>query len=510
MLIVNGDEMKNIDRISIDKYHLSDEVLMENAGFEFVNMFLKDNDLSDNKKIAFLCGGGNNGGDGFVIARHLKRRGFSIAVYLFVDEKKLKGIALLNYERLSGYDIPVVNVYEQEEFEREKKALLSFDIYIDALLGIGFRGKPRGIIEKAIIFINDSNKKIFSVDMPSGIDANYGQIDILAVKAEKTYTMGFLKYGLLDFPGKSYSKYTAVLDIGFPEAIGKQMNISSNFIDKWLATNLLPTRAINSHKGSFGHLAVVGGKSGFEGASVMAARAALRSGCGLVTILFREGMVKNKPDEMMVGELPWDKEYNLKSPINIESLLSKYSAVVIGPGMGVFKGAGETIKRFLKLDKKILVDADGLNNIAQNISILEDIKAETVLTPHVGEMSRLCGLEKREITQNKIDVAKDFAERYKLTVVLKDSVTVIATKEREIFINDGGIPSLAKGGSGDVLSGIIGSLMARGLSGRDAAVVGVFLHTECGRIAQKRFYEDSVTAGDLIDLLPEAFKVLRS
>jgi len=510
MLIVNSNEMKNIDRISIDEYHLSDEVLMENAGFEFVNLFLEDYDLSNNDRLAIFCGGGNNGGDGFVIARHLKRRGFNIAVYTFVNSEKLKGIALLNYKRLFNYKIPVIDVSTIERFEKNKDSLLGFDIYIDALLGIGFHGKPRGIIEQAIIFINNSKKKVFSVDMPSGIDANLGQVNPLAVRAEKTYTMGFLKYGLLDFPGKGFSKRINVLDIGFPKEAVEKINISSHFIEKSLASKLLPERKADSHKGSFGHLAIISGKIGFEGASIMASKSAIRSGCGLVTILFPSGKVINKPDEIISAQLPFDEEYRLKEDADIKYLLSKYNAIVIGPGMGVFNSAIGTIEKLLKLNKKIIIDADGLNNISQNIGILNNKSADIVLTPHIGEMSRLCGLGNKTIKMNKIEVAKDFSKKYKLTVVLKDSVTVVATKEGEIFINDGGVSSLAKGGSGDVLSGIIGSLMARGLSGRDAAIVGVFLHTECGRIAQNRLYEDCVKANDLIELLPEAFKNLRS
>jgi len=454
-----------------------------------------------------LCGGGNNGGDGFVIARHLKRRGFTVKVYLFVKRERLKGIALLNYERLSYFNITVKDCSETEYFENERQILHSFDFFIDSLLGIGFHGAPKGIIREGIDFINTCTTPVISVDMPSGIDANGEQTESLhAVKAQTTYTMGLLKYGLIDYPGKYSSGRVKVLDIGFPPAVTGSVGKPSTFIDSLLVKKLLPERRRNAHKGSYGHCGILGGKQGYEGAALLASKAALRSGCGLVTVYFSPERVV-KPDEVIRRILPSEID-TLPEDIDLEHIFIRNNALVIGPGMGLFPNALRLIRQFLALEKKILIDADGLNNIAQDPDVLNEKKGDVVITPHIGEMSRLTGIEKGDIKQNKKEVAGDFAKKYGITVVLKDAVTVIASSG-ETFFNDGGVPALAKGGSGDVLAGIIGSLMARGLSGKDAAVAGVYIHTECGRIAGERTHDDCVQAGDLIALLPDVFKSLR-
>jgi NAD(P)H-hydrate epimerase len=508
MRIVNRDEMKEIDRITIQEFGISDEVLMENAGFEFVSCLVEDEKIEASKKIAVMCGGGNNGGDGFVIARHLKRRGFLVAVFLFVPRGKLTGIARKNYERLAHFDIHIVEVPSEDIFRKTLDRLKTFEIYVDALLGIGFHGEPRGMIKVAIDFLNEGCAPVFSVDIPSGIDANGGQATPFAVKAESTFTVGTLKLGIIDYPGKEFSGKTKVLDIGFPPGALEQVNPSSFFIDLQCVREIYRERRVDSHKGTYGHLAVVGGKRGYEGAALLASRAASRSGCGLVTVLFSEGIPNTKPDEIISGTLPLSEKSDFEG-IDLDSVFQRYSAMVVGPGMGVFKSGYERMKSLISLNKKIVIDADGLNNLARNTAILMDCQGDVVLTPHIGEMSRLGSMKKEEIKFDKIKSARNFAVQYGVTLVLKDAVTVVATKEGRTFVNDGGVPSLAKGGSGDVLSGIIGSLMARGLNGHEAAILGVFLHTECGRIAGYRLYEDCVTSSDLIDFLPEAFKKLR-
>lgn len=509
MLIVNRRQMQEVDRISIQKYQISDELLMENAGFEFVHRLLKENELGQRERVAVLCGGGNNGGDGFVIARHLVRRGVTVALYLFVEIGKLTGIALLNFKRLSHYGIEIHHVSQREEFIKAQERLKGYDIYIDALLGIGFHGSPRGVIGEVIEFLNAERTPVFSVDMPSGIDADGGQTSPLAVKATATYTMGCLKYGLVDYPGKAFCGTIRVLDIGFPKAAIDEVKASSSFIQRTLVRRLFPARESDSHKGSYGHLGIIGWKKGYEGAAILASRAACRSGCGLVTLLFPKGVAMRKPDEVISGNLPFDEQDYDPKKVDFESLLSRFNALVIGPGMGIFSSAHEFISQLLCLEKKILIDADGLNNLASNPEILKNAKAEVILTPHIGEMSRLCGVEKGKIKLHKTTIAKEFAEKYNVTLVLKDSVSIVATTDGRLYLNDGGVPALAKGGSGDVLSGIIGSLLARGLGGNEASIIGVFLHTECGRFASTLLHEESVTARDLIEMLPRSFGLLK-
>jgi NAD(P)H-hydrate epimerase len=314
---------------------------------------------------------------------------------------------------------------------------------------------------------------------------------------------------LVDYPGRELAGEVRVLDIGFPAQVVDKIARSVFFIDAAMVNALIPERRGDSHKGSYGHLAVIGGRQGYEGASVLAARAASRGGSGLVTHYFSKGRVLKKPDEIIGGYFPAEIE-NLPADLDYVSLFGRHNALIIGPGLGLFPVASQLIEHIISLDKKVLIDADGLNNIAANPEVLKDKAAEIVVTPHIGEMARLTGLSNENVKVQKIKVALEFAKKYGVTVVLKDAVSVIATEEGTVFINNGGVSALSKGGSGDVLSGIIGSLMARGLSGRDAAIAGVWLHTECGRIAGEKLYSDCVNAGDLITMLPEAFKKLRN
>jgi NAD(P)H-hydrate epimerase len=239
----------------------------------------------------------------------------------------------------------------------------------------------------------------------------------------------------------------------------------------------------------------------------MAARAAARSGCGLVSVIFPEGTDFVKPDEIIARTLP-EGGRGIGPGHDFGEFLSRYSAVVAGPGMGVRPEALALIGDLLSLGRKVLIDADGLNNLAKDLSLLGKAKAEVVLTPHIGEMSRLTGLGAKDVKARARSIAVDFATSRGVTVVLKDAVSIVASADGRVYINRGGVPALAKGGSGDVLSGIIGSLMARGLGSVDAAVLGVYLHTECGRIAGERLHPESVTAGDLIDAIPSAFREL--
>jgi len=509
MRIVSGNEMKDIDRKTIQEYGISDELLMENAGFEFVQALMEEFNPSAGLKIAVLCGGGNNGGDGFVIARFLRRKSLDVIVYLLVKEEKLQGIALANFKRLIYYGIEVIDISSEEKFLQERDRLRSYNIIIDALLGIGFQGTPRGTIGKAIEYLNTLNIPVVSVDMPSGIGADGGQSQPLAVRACATYTMGALKYGLVEYPGKAFTGRVKVLDIGFPEVVLDGLESSAYFLDRELIKTIIPGRKQDSHKGNYGHLAVIGGKQGFQGAAIMASLSALRSGCGLVTMFFSPKVKFTKPDEIISSYLPVDSAGNILTD-ELKEILEPYSALVVGPGLGVSDNAFRIVEALLHSVKKLVIDADGINNLAKNPSLLKGKQGDIVLTPHIGEMSRLCNIDKGELKREKRKIARDFAIKNGVTLVLKDSVTVVASREGKIFINDGGVPALAKGGSGDVLSGIIGAFMARGLKGEYASAAGVFMHTTCGRLAARKLHQESVLAGDLIECLPNAFKFLEN
>jgi hydroxyethylthiazole kinase-like uncharacterized protein yjeF len=509
MRIVDRACMQEIDRRTIEEYGFSGDLLMENAGHEFVRLFLREYPVLSSSRIGILCGGGNNGGDGFVIARLLARYGFRVTVFLFVPPARLKGSALDNYRRLSWFSsLPVVDLSGGDGVDLRRSGLHACDYLIDALLGIGFHGSPRGAAGQAIAEVNRirdvSPSIVVSVDMPSGIDADGGQGEgVTAIRAHATYTMGCLKFGLVDYPGKGFAGTLRVLDIGFPPSCVEKTAGAVSFLDSSLAACLLPPRRADSHKGTYGHLAVFGGKPGYEGASLLASRAALRTGCGLVTLLLPKESGAVKPDEVIRSDLPPGGA----TPRGVEKILSRYDSILIGPGMGSRDGFPDLLGSILSLGRGVVVDADGINNLAGDPGVLSGGDGHTVITPHIGEMARLSGLDKEEVKRNKRGVAQDISDRYGITVVLKDSVTVVASGGH-IYINDGGVPSLSKGGSGDVLAGIIGSLMARGSSPTHAAVLGVYLHTESGRITGEKLSPDGVKAGDLIDALPDALRSL--
>jgi NAD(P)H-hydrate epimerase len=501
--------MQEVDRVSIQELGISDELLMEGAGYETVSALLRRFDPPDGCPVAVLCGGGNNGGDGFVVARLLRRRGFRAAVYLFVPEEKLGGVALSNYRRLARFGIPVADHSDRRRFDQGKAELTGYPFLIDALLGIGFRGSPRGIMGMVIDFVNSCPGRVLSVDLPSGLDANGGQEGGLqAVRAELTCTMGALKLGLADFPGREIAGQVEVLDIGFPPAALDRAGGGWYLIDRELAAALVPPRRADAHKGTYGHLGVIGGKRGYEGAGMLAARAAARTGCGLVTLFLSGERDAGKPDEIIRGVLPAEPAGLLSAGANLHGLFDRQDTLVIGPGLGTFPGGPDLLREVMRLGKKLLIDADGINNLAARPEVLKHAPQHTVLTPHLGEMARLTGKSAGEVKAGKCELAARVAREYGVTVVLKDAVSVVASGE-ELFFNQGGVPALAKGGSGDVLSGVIASLMARGLGARDASLAGVYLHTESGRIAGERLWEDSVQAGDLIEALPAAFRRMR-
>jgi NAD(P)H-hydrate epimerase len=501
--------MQAIDRITIEEFGIPGIILMENAGFEIVNRFEIDYHPGKNDPIAVLCGGGNNGGDGFVVARHLVRRAYNARVFLFTDISKLRGDALFNFNLLPLYGIEVHDLSNERNFEHLKYMVDRSRYVFDALLGIGFHGTPRGLIKRAIEYTLQLPATVVSIDIPAGVDADGGQSDPLAIHADATYTVGSLKYGLVDFPGKREAGRIEVLDIGFPPAAVRKAAKPATFIDKPCVKRLIPPRTSDSHKGSYGHLAVMGGRKGMEGASLLATRAGLRCGSGLVTIFLPRGSSVQKRDEVIASYLETELE-NLPDTIELDELFTRQNALVIGPGLGVSTQMCRLVEKALGLEKKVLVDADGLNCLSQNPDIIKKHLCDLVLTPHIGEMSRLTGMKKDEIKNNKVSVAREFARQNAVTLVLKDAVTVVATAEGSIYINDGGVAGMSKGGSGDVLSGIVGSLMARGLGIEQAAIAGVYIHTECGRAAQRLKGADSVTAGDLIEMIPAVFSGLQS
>jgi len=505
MKVVNSKEMAFIDRVTIRKYGIPSLELMEKAG-RAVAFRVRENFKKG--KVIILVGPGNNGGDGLVAARYLKRYRFKVKIYLPWEEHNMSDEARSELERIKRSNIPYVFTTEIKN-EDIKDAII-----LDALFGTGLKREISGRIAEIIDLINNSGNPVVAVDIPSGISSDDGSIMGRAIKADITVTFGLPKRGHLLYPGSQYSGRLYVEDIGFPEELINSKDLRVELLEKEFVKKLIPQRKRYSHKGTYGHLLIIAGSRGKTGACLLAARAALRSGAGLVTVGVPESLLQvfesRVTDEMCLG-LPDRGDGTLRKDavdIILEFVKKRGRAIAIGPGIGVTEDTKGIIKELIeRIEVPMVIDADGINCLQGMAEILKNKKADIVLTPHPGEMARLTGLQIEEIERRRIDLPQEFSLNYGLTIVLKGVPTVIG-HNGYTYINPTGNPGMAKAGSGDVLTGIIGGLMAQGLTSLDSAILGVYLHGLAGDIGASHKGEHSLLASDIIEYIPEGFKEL--
>lgn len=511
MRVVTTDEMKKIDSWATNKLGIPGVVLMENAGRGCVNVLEEYFDL-EQLKVLIVCGTGNNGGDGFVIARHLQNRNACVTVVILGAVRRLKGDARANYTLAKKSRI---ELHEVKNIGALKHVYRTFHptVIVDALFGTGFRGTPQGIYRKAIDFVNDTDAFIFSVDIPSGINGDDGQFEQACVIADATATMCLPKRGNFLFPGREFCGDIYVVDIGVPYALTQGFPQITEFND--ISTSL-PCRPPDGNKGTFGTVLTVAGARGFTGAAALATRAALKVGAGLVRLASPAGIMdalESKLLEVVTIALPQtDAEtINVKACDTLLPYLDKASVVVLGPGITTHPATAQFVSSFIPhVSAPLIIDADAINIIAQNSTILKKIQAPFVLTPHPGELSRLTRLSPQEINLQRIDLAKKLAQQYGGVLVLKGAPTVIASPQGEVYVNPTGNSGLASAGSGDVLVGMISGFVAQDLSLLTAATAAVFLHGLCAELAMDESNEYSLTAGDLLDIIPASINyVLR-
>lgn len=498
--IVTADEIRRLDRAAVQEKGIPGVVLMENAGRAVADLVLERFSPLNGCTVWIACGTGSNGGDGFVIARHLAVAGASVTVQLIGDENRIKGDARVHYEILRR-----IGVAPGVDAPRDAR------IKIDALLGTGVKGAPRDEIAAAIDALNAAHAPTIAVDMPSGVDADTGASPGAAVRADVTVTFGYPKLGLFLSPGADLAGEIVVSPIGFPWTA-----LESATPYTWLRPGemrrLLPERPRESHKGMFGHLLVAGGSRGMSGAPAMAARAALRTGAGLVTVAApqcAQPIIASRLDEAMtVPLLERDGAMAAQSVDQILDLASKMDAVCLGPGMTQQEETQAAICELLRrLDKPVVLDADGLNALARHPESLAGRQALTVLTPHPGECARLLGVDTSAIQTDRIGAVRNAAKRYGSVVVLKGARTLICDGRKDslpVAVNTTGNPGMATGGSGDTLTGIIGAFVARGMDGFDAACLGVYLHGSAGDIAAASIGPQGMIAGDICEAVPAA------
>ncbi|MGA2192046.1 MAG: NAD(P)H-hydrate dehydratase, partial [Nitrospirota bacterium] len=462
------------------------------------------------KKFAVFCGKGNNGGDGLVIARHLHNRGAKLKIFLFSEDMKGDALTNLGIARKMSLDIKVIS----SDLRAETSDAAHADLVIDAIFGTGLSSEITEPYKAAILMINANARRVVSVDMPSGVDSDSGRIMGSAVNASLTVTLGLPKRGLYFYPGAQNAGDIRVVDIGIPSGAVEEADIPASLLTREQVKGLVPARLPDSNKGTFGHLLMLAGSAGKTGAAVLGAMAALRAGAGLVTVGVPESLndvFEEKLTEEMTVPLPETPERTLSSGAldKILDILEGKTAVAIGPGLTTNKDTAKLVAELLpRIKIPMLIDADGLNILSLDETPLKNVKAPVVLTPHPGEMGRLLGVLTREVQADRPKAALELAQEYGVTVVLKGARTLIAGPSGDFYVNPTGNPGMATAGTGDVLTGIIGSFMAQGLSGMDAAKIGVYVHGMAGDIAAADKGQAGLVAGDLAGAVAYALKTL--
>lgn len=501
MKVFYAQEIRDMERQCKEQYKMPMILLMENAGLAVANEAEKMLESCQDKKIVVYVGTGNNAGDAFVASRHLINRGARVKVFILGTYSNLAGDTRTNFDILIAAEIEIVFIKTERDKDRLHLATGLADLIVDAMIGINLKGELTPLFKECVDVINKVRVPVLAIDIPTGVNADTGEVMDVAVCANKTVSFLAPKMGLLLSPGCDYAGDLAIVDIGMPQQIIEKF-VNKKYITEFsLVKNSLPERKTNTYKNEVGQILVFAGAVGFAGAAELCSKAAMRSGVGIVDLFVPQdiaNIIAGKSTEVMVHNFA-DK--NIIGNDLFLLKLKKANSILIGCGMGSNE-LTETILEFV-LDNShvpVVIDADALKVIGGN-ELLKNKLRNAILTPHVYEMSVLTGLSVDEINANRVSLAKEYALKYKTVLVLKGALTVIALPTGEIYLNPTGNPALATAGSGDVLAGIISGLAAQGLSPEIAAITGVYLHGMTGDIlvsTNKR----GIIASDLINNLP--------
>ena len=504
MEIVTAAQMREIDRRAIEDYEIPGIILMEHAGLRITEAIGK---LQCGPKIVIIAGRGNNGGDGFVTARHL-HPDKQVSVWTTAPFDTYKGNALTNLTILRNLGIPVRQVTAASLSALECD-LRNAHLMVDALLGTGVSRPVEPYLAQIIRLVNAVSALVLAVDIPSGICADSGQILGEAIRADVTVTFALPKRGVVCYPGAAYVGKLQVADIGIPPALLSGYGFT--LLTPGIARAMLPARPIDAHKGTFGSVLLVAGALGMSGAVALSARAALRGGCGLVfaaTPRSVQPTVAAQVAEAITVPLPENKLGRLQGD-GLYILREKWRnchAVAIGPGMTQDEEALPLLAGILaECPLPVVLDADALNLLAKHPEIMEARQAPTIMTPHPGEAARLLATDIESIQSNRISSALKLAQTYQSTVVIKGAHTLIAEPDGSLALNITGNSGMATAGSGDVLTGLLVSLLAQQLPVSQAARIAVYLHGLAGDLAAKTLGEASLVAGDLIETISNAY-----
>jgi len=507
MKVSRVSEMRMLDRTAIDRFGITEQLLMENAGEAVYFVLLNEFGVKDKRFIVF-CGIGNNGGDGFVIARKIHSSGGNVKIFIIGDQRKFKGAAKVNFDIVSRLPI---ETREIEQIEPIKIHLTHCDAVVDAIFGTGLTRDVEGTYREVIEMINESGKTVIGVDIPSGIHGDSGKVMGVAVKADYTVTFGLPKLGNMLFPGHYHCGRLYVTHISFPPSM---YNTDSMKIEINQPPKLVP-RDRNAHKGDLGDVLFIAGASSYFGAPYFAALSFLKAGGGYSRLASPASMtpfIANKGSEIVF--VP--QKETASGTISIENknalleLAARVDMVVLGPGLSLEEEAQELARQLAnEIPKPLLIDGDGITALCQDLEIIRRRKAETILTPHLGEMSRVTKKDILDIDRNKVDILQHTAKELNSIIVLKGAHTLIGYPDERVFINMSGNPGMATAGSGDVLTGTIAAMFGLGLSVQDAVKKGVFIHGFSGDLAAEDVGEDGITAQDILHYLPLAMKMDR-
>jgi NAD(P)H-hydrate epimerase len=502
MRVLSAAQMREADRRTIEEIGIPSLVLMENAGRQVVAaMEAVHGDLAE-RHVAVLCGRGNNGGDGFVVARTLLQRGVPVSVFLIGRAADVRGDARTNLEILGRLGQTVVEIADSQAWELHLAEVRDCTLVVDAILGTGLNAPVSGLVESVIADINASSAPVVAVDLPSGLSADTPEPIGASIEAGVTVALAAPKLPLVLPPGELQAGDVVIADIGIPAGVldgvsGPRVEL----LTRAGVRALVAPRAADSHKGDYGHVLLVAGSRGKTGAAHLAAVGALRSGAGLVTVATPascQAVVAAMAPEYMTEAL--DDRTGGLDPADVDRVIEMARDVVaIGPGLGQAPGTAAFVRELVdQAAMPLVVDADALNAFAGDPDRLTGREGRNlVITPHPGEMARLVGMSSDEVQANRLDVARHFAAAHRVYVVLKGHRTLVATPGGTVFINPTGNPGMATGGTGDVLTGMIAAWLAQLLDAEAACKLAVYLHGMAGDLAEAREGEASMTAGDL-------------
>ena len=515
MKIVTAAQMQSLDRRTITEAGIPGTTLMSAAGAEIAQYAERSYGPFKGKRVTILCGKGNNGGDGFVVGRLLRRQQADVTIFLVAGFKELSGDARVMYRRFIG-SARSSSVIANPSDDRLRSRLQSTDLVVDAMLGTGLSSPVSGAYAAAIGTLNeissDHGFPVVAVDLPTGIHADTGEALGTAVRATLTVTLGLPKVGLYVNQGIEHAGRIAVADIGIPPLYVEAIDSRLSLMTQADVRQVLPRRSPSAHKGTYGHAAIIAGSVGKTGAAAMVAKSALRVGTGLVTVATPASanrMLEAKLLEAMTVPMPETDAATLafSGLDRLVALVHDRTAAAVGPGLTTHPDTVRLVQELVqRIDKPCVIDADALNALSARTDILSGSKVALILTPHPGEMARLERSTPHLVNANRIATAVRFAEAHRVTVVLKGARTVVARPDGFAAICPTGNPGMATAGTGDVLTGMIVGLLAQRLSPWDAACAATYLHGLAGDVTAGEMGEIGMTAGDVIERIPHAIR----